>query len=43
MRIETKVISTEEQEDLGLIKMMKEADRTQKVSREKIFAKLNSK
>ncbi|MEI8202295.1 MAG: hypothetical protein WCH34_04740 [Bacteroidota bacterium] len=39
MRIETKVLSTEEQEDLGLLQMMKEVDRTQKVSREKIFAK----
>jgi len=40
MRIETKVLSPEAQEDLGLIKLMKEVDRTKKVSREKVMAKL---
>lgn len=33
MKIENKVLSDEEQEDFGLLKLMKEADRTEKVSR----------
>jgi len=40
MRIEAKVLSNEEQEDLGLIKLMKQADRLEKVSRESIMTKL---
>jgi hypothetical protein len=40
MRIETKVLSSEEKEEFGLIKLMKEADRTKKVSREKVMEKL---
>lgn len=43
MRIESKVLSMEEKEDLGLIKMMKEVDRTEKVSREKVMSKLRRK
>ncbi|HNW88694.1 MAG TPA: hypothetical protein PKN48_03470 [Bacteroidales bacterium] len=43
MRIQTKVLSAEDIEDFGLIKLMKEADRTKKVSREKIMAKLGRK
>lgn len=41
MKIENKVLTDEEQEDFGLLKLMKEADRTEKVSREKVFAKLS--
>jgi len=43
MRIQTKVLSAEDLEDFGLIKLMKVADRTKKVSREKIMAKLGMK
>ena len=41
MNIQNKILSEEEQEDIGLLKLMKEADRTEKVSREKVFAKLS--
>ena len=41
MKIKTKVLSTEEKEDLILGELMKEADRTQKVSRETIMKKLS--
>lgn len=40
MQITNKVLSNEELEDLGLIAMMKEVDKTQKVSRAKVMAKL---
>lgn len=40
MQIETQLLSEEQREDLGLIKLMKQADRTEKVSREKVMAKL---
>lgn len=43
MQIEIKTLSPEEKEDLGLIKLMKEADRNEKVSREKIMTKLGRK
>lgn len=43
MQIETKLLTEEQREDLGLIKLMKQADRTQKVSREKVMAKLGRK
>jgi hypothetical protein len=42
MNISSKVISDEEKEDLGLLLMMKEADRDEKVSREEVMKKLNS-
>jgi len=42
MNIDSKVISDEEKEDMGLLLMMKEADRNEKVSREEIMRKLNS-
>ena len=38
--VKTKRLNEEELEDLGLIKMMKEVDRSQKVSRDKIIEKL---
>jgi len=42
LSIPTKVLSDEEKEDLGLSILMREADRTKKVSRETIMRKLNS-
>ena len=43
MQIEIKLLTEEQREDLGLIKLMKQADRSQKVSREKVMAKLGRK
>ena len=40
LNISTRSLSKEEIEDLGMIKLMKEADRTKKVSKEAIFKKL---
>ncbi len=40
IKIKNKVFTIEEMEDMGLIHLMKQADRSQKVSREKIMAKL---
>ena len=42
MNISSDIISEEEKEDLGLIAMMKEADRNETVSREEIIKKLKS-
>ena len=42
LNISTRSLSKEEIEDLGMIKLMKEADRTKKVSKEVIFKKLKS-
>ena len=42
MNISSKVITDEEKEDMGLLMMMKEADRYEKVSREEVMKKLNS-
>lgn len=41
MKIKTKVLSSDEKEDLYFGELMKEADRTQKVSREVIMKKLS--
>ena len=43
MKIEVKILSAEEREDIGLAKLMKKVDRTQKVSREQVMAKLGRK
>lgn len=43
MRVSMKLLSAEEREDLGLGKLMKEADRTKKLSRSKIMEKLGRK
>ena len=43
MKIEVKILSVEEREDMGLAKLMKKVDRTQKVSREQVMAKLGRK
>jgi hypothetical protein len=40
MRIETKILSDEEIEDIGMIKLLKKVNRKDKVSREKVMAKL---
>jgi hypothetical protein len=40
MNIKTKVLSLEEKEDYGLSELMKDADRTKKVSRDTIMKKL---
>ena len=43
MKIEVKALSNEDQEDLGLLKLMKQVDRSEKVSREKVMSKLTGK
>jgi len=43
MKIEVKSLSNEDQEDLGLLKLMKQVDRSEKESREKVMSKLNGK
>ncbi len=43
MQIEVKLLTEKQSEDLGLIRLMKQADRSQKVSREKVMAKLGRK
>jgi len=40
MRIQSRTLSIEEQEDFGLVQLMKEADRTQQVTEEEIMSKL---
>jgi hypothetical protein len=42
MNISSKVITDEEKEDMGLLMMMKEADRNKKATREEVMKKLNS-
>ena len=43
LRIPARVLTDEEKEDLGLAQLMAEADRSEKVSREDIMAKLGHK
>ncbi|HEX3384025.1 MAG TPA: hypothetical protein VHS53_02495 [Mucilaginibacter sp.] len=40
MNISSQIITDEEKEDMGLLLMMKEADRNEKVSREDVMKKL---
>ena len=40
MKIEAKVLSEEEREDMGMTQLMRKVDRTQKVSRTQVMAKL---
>ena len=40
MRIKVTKISIEEKEDIGLVKLMEEVDRTQTVSSEEVLSKL---
>jgi len=42
MNISSTIITDEEKEDMGLLAMMKEVDRNDKVSRDAIMKKLNS-
>ena len=42
MNLSSKIITDEQKEDMGLLMMMKEADRNDKVSREDVMKKLNS-
>jgi hypothetical protein len=42
MNISSKVITEDEKEDFGLLMMMKEVNRNEKVSREEVMKKLNS-
>ena len=42
MNISLRVITEEEKEDLGLLMMMEETDRSEKVSFEDVMKKLNS-
>jgi len=43
MRISSKVLTEEEQEDIGLVMLMKQADRSEKVPRNIIMEKLGQK
>ena len=43
MRITSKVLTEEEKEDIGLLKLMQEADRTEKVPKDTVIAKLRKK
>ena len=43
LNVNTKTIDIDEKEDLGLIELMKQADRSQKVSREEVMQKLTKK
>jgi hypothetical protein len=42
MRINSKVLKSEDLEDMGLVKLMKQADRKQTVSREDVMEKLGN-
>ncbi len=42
MKVKAKFLSPEEKEDLGLIELMKESDRTKTISRSKIMRKLKN-
>jgi hypothetical protein len=43
MRITSKIINDQEREELGLGLLMKQANRTEKVSRDKVMEKLSGK
>lgn len=43
MGISAQILTDEQKEDLGLLKLMNDADRTKKVSINSVMAKLNSK
>jgi len=43
MHIKTKTLSTEDKEDLGMSKLMKQADRKQKVTKQQVLSKLGRK
>ena len=41
MRINAKILSDEEREDIGLVKLMKQANRSEKVSRDQVMKTLH--
>lgn len=43
IKVDTKILSAEQKEGLGLVQLMKKVDRTQKVSRANVMKKLSSK
>ena len=43
LNVNIKTLDIDEKEDLGLIELMKQADRSQKVSREEVMEKLTKK
>ncbi len=43
LNVNIKTLDIEAKEDLGLVELMKQADRSQKVSREEIMEKLTTK
>ncbi len=43
LNVNIKTLNIEDKEDLGLIELMKQADRSQKVTREDVMAKLTKK
>ena len=43
IKVDTKILSAEQKEDLGLVQLMKKVDRNQKVSRANVMKKLSSK
>ena len=43
MRIASRVLSDEEKEEIGLLKLMQQADRTDKVSKSQVMEKLKRK
>ncbi len=43
LNVNIKTLDIDEKEDLGLIELMKQADRSQKVSREEVMQKLTKK
>jgi hypothetical protein len=40
MKIKTKVLSSEEKEDIGMLELLKQSDKNRKVTRESIMKKL---
>lgn len=43
MRISSRILSDEEKEEIGSLKLMQQADRTDKVSKSQVMAKLTRK
>ncbi len=43
IKVDTKILTVDQKEYLGLVQLMKKVDRTQKVSRDKVMNKLSSK
>ncbi len=43
LNVNIKTLDIEDKEDLGLVELMKQADRSQKVTRDEVMAKLTKK